>query len=194
MRAALGFHPVQLEPRSQYHPPCLTTAGASVQSFSAPRYQRPVYPRQSPVSSAKWRVELDSDAKTCQTDPSSSASSVRHLEGDPLVLPRHEVARRVASDADLRAVAGLSADLVLAVPVPDIAVLQQPAAVRVDVHAVGVVPDAAVGQRVRIRRKKRHSNENFSLHAVDYTKARNCDASPFLWDASPAPQTRVSGP
>ena len=119
---------------------------------------------------------------------------VRHLEGDPLVLPRHEVARRVASDADLRAVAGLSADLVLAVPVPRVAVPQKPAAVRIDVHAVGVVPDAAVGQRVRRRRKKRRSNENFSLHAVDYTKARNCDASPFLWDASPAPQTRVSGP
>ena len=119
---------------------------------------------------------------------------VRHLERDPLVLPGHEIARRVASDANLRAVAGLSLDLVLAVPVPDFAVPQKPAAVRIDVHAVAVVPDAAVGQRVRRRRKKRRSNENLSLHAVDYTKARNCDASPFLWDASPAPQTRVYGP
>ena len=77
----------------------------------------------------------------------------RHRERYSLVLPRDEIARRVASDAYMRAIAGAAADLVLSVPVPDIAVFQESAAVRVYMHAVRVLPDSAVRQRKRRRRK-----------------------------------------
>ena len=92
---------------------------------------------------------------------------VRHLERNPLVLPRHEITRRVASNANLRAIAGLSVDLVLAVPVPDVSVLQQSTAMRVDVHAVGILPDAAVRQRGRRRRKECHDCKECRFHISD---------------------------
>jgi hypothetical protein len=55
-----------------------------------------------------------------------------------------QVRRGIDVYADVRHVTGLARRLVLAVPVPEAALLEQPAAVGVDVDAGRVRPDAAV--------------------------------------------------
>lgn len=82
----------------------------------------------------------------------------------------------------MRAISCAAADLVLAVPVPDVAVLQKPAAVGVYVHALRIIPDAAVRQRKSRRRKERRNNENIAFHTTNYTQTRYARTFPSWWD------------
>ena len=69
---------------------------------------------------------------------------VGNRKRDAAVGPVDEVFGRVAMDADKRTVAEIAVYLVLAEPVPDVPILEDAAAVRVDVIPFVVVPDAAV--------------------------------------------------
>ena len=89
---------------------------------------------------------------------------------DAAVGPVDEVFGRVAMDADKRTVAEIAVYLVLAEPVPGVPILEDAAAVRVDVIPFVVVPDTAVhvlagnGGKTGYKRKNPNSRTQNFFH------------------------------